>query len=131
MQSVIVIFFALALLTLSFNELTQNQNPTLIQPTVVPIDEVKLAVPAGLAFWPGERQLPEIELFMPDVLGVNNKANDDAELTYRNVLKHPSQAGTYLMACVLYSALYQKSPEGNIFTAGLDKDIALKLQKLS
>ena len=90
-----------------------------------------LVVPAGIAFWAAEQQLPEIELFVPDVLGVKNKANDNAELTYRKVLKHPSQAGTYLMACVLYSALYQKSPEGNIFTAGLDEDTALKLQKLS
>ena len=94
-----------------------------------------LVVPAGIAFWAAEQQLPEIELFVPDVLGVKNKANDNAndnaEITYRKVLKHPSQAGTYLMACVLYSALYQKSPEGNIFTAGLDEDIALKLQKLS
>lgn len=90
-----------------------------------------LVVPAGIAFWAAEQQLPEIELFVPDVLGVKNKANDNAELTYRQVLRHPSQAGTYLMACVLYSALYQKSPEGNIFTAGLDEEIALKLQKLS
>jgi hypothetical protein len=90
-----------------------------------------LAVPVGLAFWAGEQQLPEIELFVPDVLGVKNKASVNAELTYRKVLRHPSNAGTYLMACVLYSALYQKSPEGNIFTAGIDKDMALKLQKLS
>jgi hypothetical protein len=90
-----------------------------------------LTVPAGLAFWAAEQQLPEIELFVPDVLGVKNKASDNAELTYRKVVRHPSNAGTYLMACVLYSAFYQKSPEGNIFNAGLDKDIALKLQKLS
>jgi hypothetical protein len=90
-----------------------------------------LVVPAGLAFWVAEQQLPEIELFVPDVLGVKNKAGDNAELTYRKVMKHPSNAGTYLMACVLYSALYQKSPEGNIFMAGLDENTAQKLQKLS
>jgi len=90
-----------------------------------------LVVPAGLAFWVAEQQLPQIDLFVPDVLGVKDKTSDNAELTYRKDLKHPSNAGTYLMACVLYSTLYQKSPEGNIFTAGLDKDIALQLQKLS
>lgn len=90
-----------------------------------------LVVPAGLAFWVAEQKLPNIELFVPDVLGVKNKGTGSAELTYRKDLKHPSEAGTYLMACVLYSALYQKSPEGNIFTAGLDKNVALQLQKLS
>ena len=90
-----------------------------------------LVVPAGLAFWVAEQKLPHIELFVPDVLGIKNKATASAELTYRKDRKHPSEAGTYLMACVLYSALYQKSPEGNMFTAGLDKNIALQLQKLS
>lgn len=90
-----------------------------------------LVVPAGLAFWVAEQKLPHIELFVPDVLGVKNKTTANAELTYRKDHKHPSEAGTYLMACVLYSALYQKSPEGNMFTAGLDKDVALQLQKLS
>lgn len=90
-----------------------------------------LVVPVGVAFWAAEQRFPKIDLFVSDVLGVKNKASDNAELTYRKDLKHPSNAGTYLMACVLYSALYQKSPEGNIFTAGLDEDTALKLQKLS
>ncbi|MFT6330744.1 MAG: hypothetical protein ACJAYN_002690 [Bermanella sp.] len=90
-----------------------------------------LVVPVGVAFWVAEQQIPQIDLFVPDVLGLKNKTSDKAELTYRKDLKHPSNAGTYLMACVLYSALYQKSPEGNIFNAGLDPAIALKLQKLS
>lgn len=90
-----------------------------------------LVIPAGLAFWVAEQKLPNIELFVPDVLGSKNKGKANAELTYRKDLKHPSEAGTYLMACVLYSALYQKSPEGNMFTAGLDKNVALQLQKLS
>ena len=90
-----------------------------------------LVVPAGLAFWVAEQKMPNIELFVPDVLGVKNKGTANAELTYRKDLKHPSEAGTYLMACVLYSALYQKSPEGNMFTAGLDRSVALQLQKLS
>jgi hypothetical protein len=90
-----------------------------------------LVVPVGVAFWVAEQQLPQIDLFVPDVLGLKNKTSDKPQLTYRKDRKHPSNAGTYLMACVLYSALYQQTPEGNIFTAGLDPAIALKLQKLS
>jgi hypothetical protein len=90
-----------------------------------------LVVPVGVAFWVAEQQLPEIDLFVPDVLGLKNKTSDKPQLTYRKDRKHPSNAGTYLMACVLYSTLYQQTPEGNIFSAGLDPAIALKLQKLS
>jgi hypothetical protein len=61
-----------------------------------------LVVPVGVAFWFAEQQLPQIDLFVPDVL-----------------------------ACVLYSVLCQQTPEGNIFSAGLEPAIALKLQKLS
>jgi len=41
---------------------------------------------------------------------------------------HPSLAGTYLAACVIYDALYGHSPAGNRFTAGLDGRIAATLQ---
>ncbi|WP_193362916.1 hypothetical protein [Brumicola pallidula] len=90
-----------------------------------------LVVPVGVAFWFAEQQLPQIDLFVPDVLGLKNETSDKPKLTYRKDLKHLSNAGTYLMACVLYSVLCQQTPEGNIFSAGLEPAIALKLQKLS
>lgn len=90
-----------------------------------------LVVPVGIAFWAAEQQLPQVNLFVPDVLGVENDSAGNASLTYRKDLKHSSTEGTYLMACVLYASLLQKSPEGNIFDAGIAPEVALQLQKLS
>jgi hypothetical protein len=86
-----------------------------------------LVVPVGLAFAMAERELSNIELFVPDVLSVDSSQ----KLTYRKDWKHPSEAGTYLAACVFYSTLYQRSPEGLIFNGKLEEDAALALQKLS
>jgi hypothetical protein len=86
-----------------------------------------LVVPVGVAFASAETELSNIELFVPDVLG----ADSENQLTYRKDWKHPSEAGTYLAACVFYATLYQRSPEGIIFTGKLHKDTALALQKLS
>jgi hypothetical protein len=90
-----------------------------------------LVVPVGVAFWVAEQKLPHIELFVPDVLGLSKKQGEEVSLRYKKDLKHPSNAGTYLMACVLYASLYQQSPEGNVFNAGLEPSVALELQKLS
>jgi hypothetical protein len=86
-----------------------------------------LVVPVGLAFAIAEAELSNIELFVPDVLGVDSSQ----KLTYRKDWKHPSEAGTYLAACVFYSALYQRTPEGLVFNGKLEQDTALALQKLS
>ena len=86
-----------------------------------------LVVPVGVAFASAEAELSNIELFVPDVLGVDS----ESQLTYRKDWKHPSEAGTYLAACVFYATLYQRSPEGIIFTGELHKDTALALQKIS
>lgn len=82
--------------------------------------------PVGLAFQKANKTLPHINLYVPDVLG-----KDGTEITYRKDVKHPSVAGTYLAACVFYSLLFDKSPEGNLFTSNLSKQDALSLQKLS
>lgn len=87
-------------------------------------------VPVGLAFLAAEKSLPNIDLFVKDVLSVDTSAGGPT-LTYRNDIKHPSSAGTYLAACVFYASLYNKSPEGIIFTADLNSEDALALQKLS
>lgn len=89
-----------------------------------------LVVPVGAAFAVASHQYPDINLLVPDVRGVSS-SDDDAELTYRRDVKHPSVAGTYLAACVFYASLHQRSPEGNLFHADLDPDTALKLQQLS
>jgi hypothetical protein len=87
-------------------------------------------VPVGTAFAKASTLLPDVELYVPDVLGVK-QSDAVSVLTYREILKHPSTAGTYLAACVFYASLYQQSAEGNPFTAGLDPETALALQKLS
>ncbi len=43
--------------------------------------------------------------------------------------RHPSLAGTYLAACTFFAALYDQSPEGLLYDAGLGQDTALYLQR--
>lgn len=68
-----------------------------------------LLAPAGIAFMRCAERYPEIELWDEDK-------------------SHPSPAGTYLAACVLYKVLYDQSPEGLSYTADLDGETASKLQ---
>ena len=44
---------------------------------------------------------------------------------------HPNEQGTYLAACVFYSVLFKKSPEGLTFTAQVPKKTAGILQKIA
>ncbi len=44
---------------------------------------------------------------------------------------HPSLSGTYLTACVMYATMFQKSPVGSIFTAGLPESQATFLQQMA
>ena len=44
---------------------------------------------------------------------------------------HPSMAGTYLAACVLYASILGESPVGNADTAGLSPDVAEALQAIA
>ena len=90
-----------------------------------------MVIPVGLAFAEAIQQYPEIDLYVKDVLGQRINDDGEAELRYRSSIKHPSMAGTYLAACVMYASLYQQSPEGNLFTAGLAPDTARVLQQLS
>ena len=82
--------------------------------------------PVGIAFAQASELYPEIALYVPDVLGAKN-----GSITYQKDLKHPSVAGTYLAACVFYSLLFDKSPEGNLFKSSLSAKDALALQRLS
>lgn len=71
-----------------------------------------LVIPAGIGFMRCVDQYPEIELWDQDG-------------------SHPSQAGSYLAACTVYAVVYQQSPENCTYTGELDKDEALKLQKIA
>ncbi len=44
---------------------------------------------------------------------------------------HPSEAGTYLAACVFYAAIFQQSPQGLAYQAGISPGTAQILQALA
>lgn len=71
-----------------------------------------LVVPAGLAFAESIRRRPELNLYVADK-------------------RHPSLAGTYLAACTVMASVYQRSPVGNRYTAGLPADVAAHLQAVA
>ncbi len=66
-------------------------------------------IPVGLAFARAIAMRPDIELYAADK-------------------RHPTLAGTYLSACTAYAALFDKSPVGLAYTAGLNADLARLLQ---
>lgn len=82
--------------------------------------------PVGVAFQEAAKSLPEIDLYVADVAGFSEQG-----ITFRAEVKHPSDAGTYLAACVFYAMLFNKSPEGTPFISQLSSTDALALQKLS
>lgn len=69
-----------------------------------------LVIPAGLAFAKSIAKRPDIELYQSDK-------------------RHPTLAGTYLAACVVFASVTQLSPVGNSYSAGLDADTVAHLQK--
>ena len=69
-------------------------------------------VPVGLSFAKVVAERPDIAL----------TTNDD---------RHPTLAGTYLAACTFFAALYDRSPEGLDYAAGLDTETAGYLQKIA
>ena len=71
--------------------------------------DVKAAViPAGVAFGASLASHNGIVLTQPD--------------------GHPTPEGTYLAGCVVYAAIFGKSPEGNTFLGGVDAGFAPVLQ---
>jgi len=71
-----------------------------------------LVIPAGLAFAKSVARQPELNLYVPDK-------------------RHPSLAGTYLAACVVFASLTGKSPVGNSYVAGIDPPTAKFLQEVA
>ena len=71
-----------------------------------------LVIPVGLAFARSVARKPDLNLYFTDK-------------------RHPSLAGSYLAAATTYAALYQRSPVGATYTAGLDPAIARHLQTVA
>jgi hypothetical protein len=71
-----------------------------------------LVIPAGLAFARSMEKRPDLNLYAPDK-------------------RHPSLLGTYLAASTVFAALYDKSPIGNSYTAGIDPATANFLQTMA
>ena len=69
-----------------------------------------MVFPVGLAFQLSQLENPSIELYTPDK-------------------RHPSKAGTYLMAAVIYSSIYNVSPINNSYDYDLGNEVQLKLQE--
>ena len=63
--------------------------------------------------------------------GMGWKSVIDADPTielYSGDGSHPNLNGSYLTACIFYATLFQESPIGNTFSAGLTDELALYLQ---
>lgn len=59
-------------------------------------------------------------------------AGQDAEFElWHQDGSHPSLAGSYLAACVFYAVVFQESPEGLGYAAGLDEKVAGQLQSIA
>ena len=102
--------FSLPLLGLEFKNTREEMQTQMAQNYRDIATELDaLLAPAGIAFMRCTANFPEIELWDEDG-------------------NHPSPAGTYLAACVLYQVLYDQSPGELGYTAGLDRQTALKLQ---
>ena len=80
--------------------------------TIAGNDNNALVIPAGLAFARAVSKQPELNLYAADK-------------------RHPSLAGTYLAACVVFAAFTGRSPVGNTYLAGIDPPTARFLQTVA
>ncbi len=71
-----------------------------------------LLIPGGVAFMRCLEQYPQIELWDEDGM-------------------HPSLEGSYLAACIAYAVIFQESPAGCTYTAGLEGETSAILQELA
>lgn len=84
-------------------------------------------VPVGLAFADALKEYPEINLYTADI----ESFDANGKVITKKAVKHPSLAGTYLAACVFYAFLYQQTPEGLPYTAGLPIEDIKHLQQIA
>lgn len=71
-----------------------------------------MVAPVGIAWQNGIAQDPQLGLWQMDGL-------------------HPSIEGTYLTACVFYAVIFQQSPEGLTYRAGLSEEMAQFMQAIA
>lgn len=71
-----------------------------------------MVAPVGIAWQNGIAQDPQLGLWQTDGL-------------------HPTREGTYLSACVFYAVIFQQSPEGLTYKAGLSEGRAQFLQAIA
>ena len=71
-----------------------------------------IVAPVGMAWQNATAQQPQLELWDQDG-------------------SHPGKSGSYLAACVFYVVLYQETPEGLAYVAGLPKETARFLQRIA
>lgn len=69
-------------------------------------------VPAGLAFAASMTKRPDVNLYVSDK-------------------RHPSLAGSYLAAATMVASIWNVTPVGSKFTAGLPADVARHLQEVA
>lgn len=69
-----------------------------------------LVAPIGTAFYQAQKEFPNIRLIRKD-------------------RSHPTKAGSYLSACVMYETIFQESAVGNPYKGSLAAKKAKKLQK--
>jgi len=72
--------------------------------------DVKVA-PVGVAFFRAMQDRPNLKLYSFD--------------------GHPTLQGTYLAACVFYGIIFEKSPSGNPYSAGLPDEEKVFFQKIA
>lgn len=95
------------------NQKCEDVQSVLAENYITIADELDgLLIPAGVGFMRCKALHPEIELWDKDG-------------------RHSSPEGTYLAACIIYSTVFQESPESCSYVAGLEEDVALKLQKIA
>lgn len=85
-----------------------------------------LLIPAGIAFAKVQKLHPNIELYSKDILNYI-----DGEPVYKKDIKHPSVAGTYLTACLVYSLITEQSAYQLPYHYTLDIKTAHILQNIA
>jgi hypothetical protein len=75
--------------------------------------DMKIPVaPVGYAWQAARSQYPLLDLWQADG-------------------SHPTQAGTYLAACVFYAVIFNQSPEGLDYYGNIKKETAIILQSIA
>lgn len=94
-----------------YKSINRKQYQTMVAETYIKLGKKfqTLVSPAGIAFWQFDQQDTDVDLYGIDY-------------------NHPSKAGSYLSACVLYATIYQKSPIGLKSKYISDEEIARSIQ---